>query len=485
MYAVKVSKIMNLINDELHLRNISLEEKIKEQEAYIEQLKQEHEIYKKKVNAGFNHERAGSIIITPLNQKHNKIPNHYKLIFKDITIYQEDYPESIIINNIYNPQKMRNLVYFYIKNNGVAECKYINGGVYEIKDLDLFKRFINDLQTYNYTYKYNAKNELDKYLTTHKIDIKDSKTLGILFEFYCSMKYNIPLYKYNKVESLSLTKIDKGIDLIDIEHQVVGQCKYYTSSTLDYFRLKSYIEFCKEFYEWEHYLFVNSKIVLTDDINEYIDNGLIKVINIDENDFEEFIHSLSEINPIEIEDKPVIKPIEIEDKPVIKIKQAKSKNKPQSNFSIPDETIQNMREFIIEKLRDNKIVYLDTMIRDLNVNFELHKFINQHIFTHLFSDLYKKTRNETIPVDKDGKKILMRNIDKDEEIEFINATLGDDEMEKNTYIKIHNEHFNSNYNDLDFVRRFGYLFIHENNRRGLMKRMVNRKVLTFLKLIDS
>lgn len=469
-YAVKASHLMVLVNEKLHLRNITLEEKIKEQEAYIEKLKRDHEIYRRKINAGFNHERAGSILIVPLNKKHNKIPNHYKLRFMDTTIRPEDHPEAIVINDIYNPQKMKGLVYFYITNEGVSECSYVNGGVYEIKDLDAFKGFVQQLQSFEYKYKYDAEKELQKYLKTHQVDTP--QTIGKVFEYYCSIKYKIPLYKYMETESISLPKADRGVDLIDIENETICQCKYYKSSVLDAFRLKSFIDFCREFPDWKRRLYVNADIEFSDEIKDMIKEGLFEVIYVD--DFEV---PKPKKRPV----KRATSPEQLDDKSS-RLRSARA-SKPEKTEVEFDELTLKMREFIKRKLEENEFVYLNDMIQEVNSTFTPTKYFSQFTFTHTFSDLYAKTRNGTIPRDKNNVPILIRETSKDEEIAFIRETIGNGEMEKSEYLKLHNAKFHTNYNDAYFTRRFGNLFVHQSGRRALLKRMENGVMKTLLKLI--
>ena len=105
IYAGYVSYLMLLINECSELKNQSLQETIGELEAENEKLKR----ICKQSNAGFNHERGGTIIIRP----HLTKANQYKLIFKYSQVVEENYQRCSFIYPVFNIDRMEGLIRFY------------------------------------------------------------------------------------------------------------------------------------------------------------------------------------------------------------------------------------------------------------------------------------------------------------------------------------------------------------------------------------
>ena len=490
-YAVKVSRLMILVNEELHLKNISLEQKIEEQQQYIEE-------YKRNINSGFNNERRGSIII----YKSKPLLN-YKLVFKDNSYYDGLVNTAIkIINDVYNVQRIKNLINFYVKNDGVKGVKSLGSNNYEIQDFNVFLDFIEGLRNYTYTYNYDVNYCINKFVNKNPNLTKQNK--GFMFEFFCSQKYNIPSFKYTKTEKLGLTKIDKGIDLLDLDNKIVAQCKYYENTILDTNKLNNYISFCKEFVDYKRLLFVNESIKIN-----VINDNYFDIIKVSENEFNEWIRryynnsdktNSNEIKLVEIEiSEPKfitnsssikqsdenIEKVEIKNVKTVVKTDVKNSVKKQYNYDISDSLYNEISEYIISTLNDKYQIKLTEMLKLINLNFDLPKFMSECVFTKLFSNLYQKTHNDTIPRDKENNKLLIRLINKSEEEDFIKETIGIGQYLPSEYVKIHNEHFKTNYCVASFTKRFSYLFSKTPYKeRLLLQKKVNGKRQTVYEISD-
>ena len=83
-YVYKVAKIMNTINDELHLRNINLQTKINEMQAEVERFEFENFNLSdrlNKSNSSFNHETPGSILIS----SHYSNPKRFRVRYSQLS----------------------------------------------------------------------------------------------------------------------------------------------------------------------------------------------------------------------------------------------------------------------------------------------------------------------------------------------------------------------------------------------------------------
>lgn len=426
-YAFKVAEIMDLINEELHLRNIKLEDKINELETYIEQLKLEHNIYKTKINSGFNHEHPGCLIIRKVlaNDKHYHIMYDEKQHF-------ENSEKDIIINDIYNPQKHHSLINFYARNNQLTNIKYIKPNIVETDEVENIKNAIKEIQTFNV--KLPSYDDIIK-KTMNSFKENNYKLKAKMFEVYCSMKYKIPLYHNEKTELLSLTKQDKGVDLIDIKNGIIGQCKYYTTLKLSITKLETFVNFCKHLNDFKHKLFINGNCKLYKNIETC---KLFEIVRVDEIEFDEWY----------------------------------DKNVSYSFNKTYDEKLTDARTWLKEELDKNEFIYLDDAIKHVSEFYKLN-ISNDNRFGMCFSDLYLHVRKNMIPT-KDGRKILMKNIDKNDEINFIKSTIKFGQYTCDDYIQIHNVKFNTNYITHGFGQKFTSLF-KRTNAGMLIRRTVNGK----------
>ena len=116
VYAFKVSHLINLMNEELQLRNITLEQKISEQEKLIQDLKDLHE----KSGRGKNHDKPGCIFYRPWND----VPNAYKIWFCEV---EKHYTDKNIktINDIYNPKDTCATLNIATKNRQFDDMKWM------------------------------------------------------------------------------------------------------------------------------------------------------------------------------------------------------------------------------------------------------------------------------------------------------------------------------------------------------------------------
>lgn len=456
-YLLKISHLVELVDEEIQLRAISTDTWMKEQEEKVKTL----ETRLKNSNAGFNHEYAGSIIIHQTNTR------NYKLIYKEVDVDVNDYKNDIVVPTVFNIDKMRRLILFYIRNDCVPGIHWAQANIFEcepITDEDEFKagserliRLIKSIQDFSFELAFDVDKEIAKFLDK-KIKNRN-KCIGSLFEFFCSKKYNIPLFKFNKTELFSLSKNDTGVDLMDIDKSTIIQCKCYNSK-LEYKRVQTFIDFCKRFNDWNRILMVNSTAKIDANIVRAEQNQIFKIVIIDNNEFIEFCSLLG----VELEENDE----EEEQEETIEMKDR------------VEETKTSIDDFVNSLLDEKEEWLLSELLARVNQRFYLT--ISQADFLRRFESLYAKTRNGTILRNGSGQPIVRRNVGRESETEWIINTIRFGEYFKEEFIQMHNEHFGSNYTSDSYIRTFGSMFEHDSNhKRAIFQRQINKQKRTILR----
>lgn len=428
-YAVKVSKIMNLVNEELHLRNITLEEKIKEME-------EEHEKYRKNINSGFNHERKGCLLI-----KQTKADaNHYHINFDEKEhLHDKNY---IVLNGIFNPQKVHSLLNFYAKESQLPNIKWVKPRVIETDDISNIYAAVAKIQNFEVKPP-DYDDVIDKLKSSFKV--KNEKLKAKMFEIFCSIKFEIPLYKHDKTEAFGLTKIDKGIDLFDIKNGVFGQCKYYSSIRLTRSKIETFIRFCETLDTFDAFLYVNAKCQITKDVQNC---QLFKIVRVDDKEFDDFYDEQTEdlqSDSLKIEN---VKATTVENETrYSKYKKTKTTN----------DSILMAENWLKEQLETNDFIYFDDALQYVRDNFGINVNSDRR-FGILFSHLYLHVRKNMLPQDENGRRLLKKNIDKNDEIEFIKSYFGFGQYMLEDYLPVHNERFKTSYDERSFGMKFRSLF---------------------------
>ena len=507
-YALKVDMIMNTINEELHLRNMKLDEKIEEMQDEIRYLKNELK------NANKCMKRIkGSIKI----DKHYKKLNTYHL-FAD-TKMQYKNSRTIQVIPLYNAYDTLRLMNYYAKYNCTKLVKQITPNI--------FKSNYEDLITFLYQVSENTLAvNIDYDLLINRI--LSSKRVKrnykpYLFEIYCSQQFNIPLFKFTLTESLGLYKHDRGCDLFDITNKITGQCKYFIKSSLNERYLNKYFEFVDAMSYDDNYLFVNKDITFASSLflydenleqindnstidrttNIYIktteDNYIsVKFVNVDK--FELFVTELEDKydEHVSYEDfiasliSFTLKHIQLQRERINSYNNQKiiqEKVKKFNELRIHDNKDEQFECTIFKEQRD----YLKKLIEENPLGIEVNdciKMVNDKFnasydiirFGHKFSDLYQHNSNSGFPVINDQKMILpVKQINN--EIDFIIKYIGIKDILVSEYIKIHNEKFNTTYNDKSFAHKFGKLF--KNDGSCFARRTINGKRVHVLELINT
>ena len=451
-YALTVSIIISNIDKELQLRNISLEEKISEQTKTINDL----EIAYKNSNKVKLHNKKSSIVITKSNRGSD---NCYLVKFKNADVSESElYQNSIVIGSVYNVNEMRNLFVFYSKIDSLDFIKLINGSMYEIYDMNKVIQFINDLQESKFEFTPNFESILNTFVMRNYSE--DDQFKGRLFEFFCWKEFDLPIYKYDKTESLSMNKSDRGIDLLSIPKKTIAQCKYYHKTAITKYKLRSFIDFCSDEYfnDWKKILYVNSKAKINKDLYDYN----FEIVIVDETKFDEFVSTIKKPEDLELE---------YDGKTLISLK-----IKPSLRNEITD--------YIRNKLQTVHSITLADMVTDVNKHFRID--LNQNMFCRLFDQTYRKTKTGAIPRDKNGTKILMKEINFDEECKWITETIGYGEYKREELVGLHNIYFETDYGELAYTRRFSDLFEHEvSHQRSIVKKVIDGKSTTVLNLIKE
>ncbi len=274
-YAFKVAHMMDLVNEELHNRTMSLEQKIAELEQDLENANTGRRVV------------LGEIVI------HKKTPGAYH-------IYPKQRASRLQIKNAekvpyYNSVQVFNLFKFYVKHNLINGITINDKGIFK-GDITLIKNYLDvvshrgfrsnlsfseiiklakleAIRARNITQKAirgtisesPSSDELTRYLSPQQ--------LGFLFEIYCAEKYNLLPYKYDSSEDLGYNKQDVGCDLMDFDKNIYAQCKYYISSNLREDQIASFINFvdgvCED--DAKFMLIVNEELRLFKPLQELLE----------------------------------------------------------------------------------------------------------------------------------------------------------------------------------------------------------------------
>ena len=296
-YAFKVAHIMDLLNEELHNRTITLEQKIAELEQEIEN-----------ANTG-KRVVLGEIII----QK--RAPNAYH-------IYPKQRASRVRIKNsekipYYNSVQVFNLFKFYAKHDLIDGVTVSDKGIFK-GDIALIKSFIdmiskrsfrsnlsfNDIIRLAKTEAIRSRNITQNAIhgtinastdDTKLVDHLSPQQQGFLFEIYCAEKYNLLPYKYDASEDLGYNKQDVGCDLMDFDKNIYAQCKYYLSSNLREDQVSSYLSFVDAVAEDDakFMLIVNEEIRLFKPILELLELYGIELIVEKRHDFMDWLNAFA------------------------------------------------------------------------------------------------------------------------------------------------------------------------------------------------
>ena len=370
IYAFKINTLIDMIDEEIHLRNITLEDKLQEVKDNLESLKDLHE----KSGRSENHDKPGCIIIRATGK-----PNEYRVSFdtKERTIPERN---AIHFNYVFNPSSTCSKLKFYARKNIWENVKYVANGKFNnstmwIKDMQSFKDAIKDVQKFNI-----EQPSFDVIIANAKEGHKsrDCRLKAEMFEIYCSIQSGIKLFKYETGERLSLRKNDNGLDLLDIDHEIMGQCKYYIARTpVCIAKTKQFLQFCKDYPDYKHKLFVSSLSCISKEIQNNTD---IEIISINDDEFTDwFIKNTDDLDVYE-------------------------SIKRYGDFT--KEQFENAQEWLIHELNENDYILRNYAIEEINKLFDLKINGNIH-FGQLFSHLYRLKYNSFMPKDEDGNEILV------------------------------------------------------------------------------
>lgn len=457
-YALTIAIVVSNMDDEIRLRNITLEQKITEQSDQISQLETNY-INSNKVKL---HDKKSSIVISKSNRGSQ---NCYLINFKEADVSGNPiYKDDIVIGSVFNKSDLQNLFVFYVKTGELDFIKLISGMMYEIYDMKKVTDFIQDLHDSKFDKEFDWSSLLDKFIDTQYEDNEQFR--GHLFEFYCWKTFGTPIFKYERSENIALPKADKGIDLLSIPEKTIAQCKFYHKTALNNYRLRTFIDFCGDefFDDWKKILYVNDgATVLPEVFENNFDVGFIKDEDI-----------MSFINPI----------VETLNKRRDEGLKIKTDGKTIISLEMNPALHKEISKYILDRLSSVNSIALADMVSDINKQFPLHKDMAQKMFYQLFENTYRKTKTGSIPRDAKGTKILIRPVNYEDEKRFINDTIGYGEYLVDDLLAIHNKRFETDYTVYTFTRRFSDMFEHENKKqRSILKKQVNGKMSTVLNLI--
>lgn len=458
-YELLISDIADQLNKEHHLRIISLNQKISEYKDYISKLENDITRYNEFTTRG-----KGSIIL-----KRNKISDDsYNIVFNDVDVSDfPEYKDDIVIGDLYNIHDLERILKFYTRGDELEYVRYSTGSHFKITDIEKFKALIEDLRKFKFQIQYNPDKYLEEYLSKSIPTNRGFK--GRLFEFFCWKKFKYPILKYERTELLALTKQDKGIDLLDTQHEIIAQCKWYDQQSLNFDKLHNFINFCRDerFKNWKKILFMNEDIKLCTDFPH---DGLFEVHFIERSEFEAFYNNaLTKLKPKQTtikKDRELKPPSQL----IIKLD-------PELHSRITEDILNELTK-VDEYPMNDMIKYINNKYKD-----ELPMFLNEHLFISQFAGTYQRTLDQKhIPTDAAGHKILRKFVSYDEECEWIQKTIGYGEFVIPVIIKMHNTTFNTNYTQRQYTARFGSLFERRKNMRGYKQRRFGDRIFSVISI---
>lgn len=339
-YAIKISYLINMINEELRLRNITLEQKIVEKEEELKKLQELHA----NSNKSKVHDYPGCLI---LKHKHNNV---YKMSSWVVATRSDNIKNNeTVIYNIYNPDDAYREFDFYAKQGQLKNIKRVSHGVYEIESLDNIYDAIEKIQNFLI-----EPPSIETILTNLKKSYKPNHFgfQGRMFEVFCSEKFKIPLFPHAPGEKLGLQKQDIGLDLLDMNNKIMGQCKYYITSTLSVNNMPRFIDFVETYHEYTHRLYVSSLTKLSPKILEMKN---IEVVIVDDDEFQSWY--LDQIADV-VEDI-------------------------NSKYNTP------AHQWLKNELESKPFLYVNDVISELNGKFKMN-ITCQHQFAELFCPIYRR-----------------------------------------------------------------------------------------------
>ena len=468
-YAFKISHLINIINKELHLKNMTLEEKVLELTTELENLKDLYE----KSNRGKNHDKPGCITCKPSRN----LPNTYKIWYSEIPkVFHA--PNEHIIYDVYNARDVMNILNTNSKNNVYDDVSYISANVLNFESMEVIENHIQDIQLFK-SQPVNINIIISNLKKTYGCQCDQLKYK--LFEVYCSIKYEIPVYLYCPCEKIGLSKQDKGLDLLDTNTERLGQCKYWTSSSiLMQKHLDSFFNFCLAYPEYDHLLFISSKTKYDKGIEKIVD---VDIVVIDDYEFSKWY-----------------------DEQTLSMGSfCKTKNR----VLLDDESYVKAQDWLKNELDDKPFIFIEDAIEYIQNHFNIH-FANASMFGQLFSHIYIKNTKHCVYQDKhNGRSFIVsplklppvvfngdvvktgdkttakiRNSDRNIELEkqFIIDTVDCGQVLFSEFLKLFEDHFHYSINLCILFKDFGNIIMKsyrktESEARGIdMYKLIKRSV---------
>ena len=454
VYAFKVSYLINLMNEELHIRNITLEQKISEKEEELKKLQELHTNSEK----GRSHELPGCIIVTPMNEE-----NIYKIHSDEKQRVHKS--NDIYINGIYNPRDTCTEFLVYAKGYQLEGIEWIKTNLIKTDNVENIKTAVIDIQNFNIkppTSEQNIQYIKEHYRPT-SVAFK-----GKMFEAFCSWKFDLPMYMSAPTETLSLTKADKGIDLLDVQRKRMAQCKHYTQTTVTDGSIPLFLDFCYSYPDYTHELYVLNETKISNDI---IQNKDIKIIRVNSKDYNRWFEENTRDLTFDIE---------------------------------TSEEYKQACKWLLKELETHDFLYVDETIQKINELFGFSikgKTYFGALFHNVYAPLYKKKvlRHDKAngrafisdpkkirPIVSDGKIlndcisskciILLTPDEIEEERRFLIETIGYGQWTLEELTPLYKERFHRDVTNASLaLQRDIFVTTKAGNRqRALLKRLLNK-----------
>lgn len=312
--------------------------------------------------------------------------------------------EEIVIEDIMNTKEKRDRIFYYVvegrsdiltlgrnRNNFI-----INKGFSSEDVVKHIYQILNDVHEYEFKF-----NEDEYKLREMRFNtLKTPQSYGYLFECEMSKKYHALLYKdlpRSFIINFGLTNKDTGIDLVDVEHKKLYQCKCYKGTLTMNNAIQRSIDILKQFQKKD------PEYTLTLIVNEGLNvSGIDLPIIYEKTRFSE-VQEPKSINDF------ISEHIDMKLKDLAKLIHDNYDQFSDGSKDISDAAISVRRQRLIKKLNQNNTeeseveettIYEQMTIKDYIINHpemkpkEVASFINKHSI--MFSDYSCELTNRNI-----------------------------------------------------------------------------------------
>ena len=189
------------------------------------------------------------------------------------------------IFGIKNSVKFLSMLNLQLKMFGLDEVEMISNNKIKILNMCVFIEICECIKNKTKYEGYDIMNVTRRYVNHH--DSSSRNFIPQMFEYFCSWKLNVPIYKYEPMEVFKLGRNDIGVDLISKEQKILVQCKCYRGKNgIQLSELKTFYNMCNKFSSYRRILAINEDCKLSG--QSPLTN--LEIIRMKNDEFQDFIN---------------------------------------------------------------------------------------------------------------------------------------------------------------------------------------------------